>query len=529
MNNGRSALSTGVIASLLLAAVAVPLSVGANGKDKPANHKHDHSSAHAHAPVPPEFERITAPAGIWADRAAIARGQAIYTVKCAVCHGEEGAGDGPAAASLPLKPASFRNKAMVAEMTEAYWFWRVSEGGVIEPFRSAGSVMPAWKEELSIEDRWAVIAYQHSLSGHDGPHVASEHPEMHTRLARQHPDPRGVAFTSSWITRDHRAQPRGPWRYAIQKELPQLYREFNGIDFGHAHLAESLLKTQDSAAIERARQEVLDFIFSSPRVPPDEEQIAPTVTRLAPEVGKTFDWTHVFHRSLYDLFASDLTDSEKEEAYRRLLANYLEKPEAITPHRLDHHQALWSFPESKSFRDRFPKFNTQIWVYHWLQAAVYDVQLLGGPEKQRELIPTIIAHYHGYLRRPPVEWRFMPMMPEGAPGFAKRFPEAAAIFDNLHMLHDNYDDILVRPDLYPTFQSKREAVLRILPIYLHRAHGANDLYPDFHEPATGGHGGHGGMEMGPRPPSAGDVLAGTAPSSDQPQPGRKTAPGGHRD
>jgi hypothetical protein len=38
--------------------------------------------------------------------------------------------------------------------------------------------MPAWKDELSIEDRWAVIAYQHTFSGHRGPHVTSEHPQM---------------------------------------------------------------------------------------------------------------------------------------------------------------------------------------------------------------------------------------------------------------------------------------------------------------------------------------------------------------
>jgi hypothetical protein len=115
-----------------------------------------------------------------------------------------------------------------------------------------------------------------------------------------------------------------------------------------------LLRTQDPERVERARLDILDFIFSSPRVPPDEEQIAPTLTRLAPEMAKTFDWAHVFHRSLYDLFASRVAD--QEAAYRKLLADYLEKPESITPHRLDHHEALWSFPESKSFRGRFPKF-----------------------------------------------------------------------------------------------------------------------------------------------------------------------------
>jgi hypothetical protein len=456
----------------------------------------------------------------------IARGQSIHAARCAVCHGAQGAGDGAAAAGLPLKPASFKDRAMVAEMTDAYWFWRVSEGGAVEPFKAAGSVMPAWKQSLSVDDRWAVIAYQHSLSGHAGPHVPSEHPEMRAKAPQPHPEPRGLAFRSEWVTRDHRWQPRGPWKWAVQRELPQLYREFNGIDFGHAHLAETLLTTQEQGAIEQARLEVLDFIFSSPAVPPDEEQIAPTMNRLVWEVSKTFDWTHIFHRSLYDLFASDKVQ-DKDAAYRTLLADYLSKAEAITPHRLDHHGALWSFPESKAFRDRFRKFNTQIWAYHWLQAAVYDVQLLGGGAKQQELMPQIIAYYHGYLRRPPVEWQFMPMMPEGAPEFSRRFPEAAAIFDNLHMLHDNLDDVLTRPDLYPTIQAKRAAILKILPIYLHRNHSPRDVYADFHEGSGNGHGGHGVMEMGPRPPSAADVLAGTAPPSDRPQPaGHRPADGG---
>src|SRR4029453_5947855 len=170
---------------------------------------------------------------------------------------------------------SFRDGAMVAEMTDAYWFWRVGEGGLVEPFRSAGSPMPAWKQELSAEDRWAVIAYQPSLSGHAGPHDGTNHPQLRSLEGRQHPEPPGVAFGGQWVPRDHRSQPRGSWRYATQKELPQLYREFNGIDFGHAHLGETLLRTQEPAQVEKARLEVVDFIFSSPSVPPDEEKVAP--------------------------------------------------------------------------------------------------------------------------------------------------------------------------------------------------------------------------------------------------------------
>jgi hypothetical protein len=342
--------------------------------------------------------------------------------------------------------------------------------------------------------------------------------------------------SGEWVTRDHRWQLRGPWNWTLSRELPQLFREFNGIDFGHARIAETLLRTQDEGQIEKARLEVLDFIFSSPSVPPDEEQMAPTYTRMAWEIQRTFNWAHTLHRSLYDLFASDKV-KDKEAAYKKILADYLDKPEAITTHRLDHHGKLWSFPESKAFRDKFPKFNSQIWVYHWLQAAVYDVQLMGNASKQRALMPRIIEYYHGNLKNPPTEWQFMPMFPEVAPEFSKRFPEAAAIFDNLHMLHDNFDDILSRPDLYPTLEAKREAILKILPIYLNSNHESEDRYTEYHEKAmTGGHMGHemmghetgmmGEKEMGKRPPSAEEVLFGKAPDEISQEPGAEEKPPG---
>jgi mono/diheme cytochrome c family protein len=510
-----------MIRILAIVSIAGLVCVASDGPMRPmraaaADEPAPSSAAHVHAEPPAQYRDLAPPSQAWTDQAVLVRGRAIYARRCAVCHGEAGGGDGLAAKALPLKPPSLQDPAMVAEMPPGYWFWRVSEGGAVEPYRSKGSAMPAFKDDLSVDDRWAVIAYQHFLSGHTGAHTVVEHREMPG--PRPHPETRGLAFTGEWVARDHRWQPRGPWKYAVMRDLPQLYRELNGIDFGHAHLAETLLKTQDSQLVERARLEVVDFIFSAPAVPPDEEQAAPRFNRMAWEVAKTFDWAHIFHRSLYDLFASDKVN-DKDAVYRQLLAEYLEKPEALTPHRLDHHGALWSFPESGAFRDRFAKFNTQIWAYHWLQAAVYDVQLLGDLHTQQELMPQVVAFYHGYLRRPPVEWRFMPMMPDTAPNFARRFAEAAAIFDNLHMLHDNFDDILARPDLYPTLEAKRAAILKILPIYLHRAHGARDLYPDFHEkPELGGHHGMSLAEMGPRPPSVHEVLAGRAPPSDQPQP-----------
>ncbi len=550
----RIALAFAVLGGLASAGFSVSRGIAAqHDPARGAGDGHEHASI----PVPPQYAGAKVPAGLWTDARMIARGKQIYAEKCSSCHGDTGDGRVPAAQTMRLKPPDFTDKRMVAAMIDAYWFWRVSEGGVVvEPFVARGSVMPAFKDQLSVEDRWAVIAYQHTQSGHTRPHVVAEHPEMQARgqvagghdVGQQHAAgsaaPQLIVLpdvkTSQWVTRDHRWQPRGRWNWAIPRELPQLYREFNGIDFGHSHLAETLLKTQDQQRVEKARLEILDFIFSSPPVPPDEEQVAPRFTRMVWEANRAFNWAHTFHRSLYDLFAADKVP-DKEAVYRRLLANYLEKPEAITSHRLDHHGKLWSFPESKSFRDRFRTFNTQIWAYHWLQAATYDVQLMGGASRQRELIPKLIEHYHGYLRRPPVEWQYMPMLPEGSPEFSKRFREAAAVFDNLHMLHDNIDDVLSRRDLFPTADAKRAAILRILPIYLHRNHAPQDRYEAFHGmammdgmsgQAMPGHGqrpqGHQMMmDMGPRPPSAKDVLEGR--TSPQPRTGVPSGeqPAGH--
>lgn len=163
----------GVAVVIAVAWIANPPPTLGNGDDKDED-----KGGHAHVPAPVEYADAHVPLGAWTDVRLIARGQEIYAAKCAVCHGDTGDGKGPAGAVLPLKPPDLRDKGGIAEMKDNYWFWRVSEGGAAEPFKSKGSAMPPWKAELSVEDRWAVMAYQHTFSGHQGPHVPWEHPEM---------------------------------------------------------------------------------------------------------------------------------------------------------------------------------------------------------------------------------------------------------------------------------------------------------------------------------------------------------------
>jgi mono/diheme cytochrome c family protein len=169
----KTCVTSTAAAALLILALwsAKPPATDANGD------KDEDKGGHAHVPAPLEYADAHVPVSVWTDRAMIARGKDIYTTRCAVCHGDAGDGQGPAGVALPLKPSDFRDKAGVAEMRDTYWFWRVSEGGQVEPFKGRGSAMPPWKGQLSVEERWAVMAYQHTFSGHRGPHVPWEHPE----------------------------------------------------------------------------------------------------------------------------------------------------------------------------------------------------------------------------------------------------------------------------------------------------------------------------------------------------------------
>jgi mono/diheme cytochrome c family protein len=119
-------------------------------------HKHD-----TWEPPPPEY--AGARSTRWDDPAAARRGEALFQTHCMVCHGPDGRGKGPGAVGLPHAPADLTHHFHRAPGDgDAYLFWRVSEGGQVEPFRSMQSMMPAFKTVLSEDQRWDVLAYVHA-------------------------------------------------------------------------------------------------------------------------------------------------------------------------------------------------------------------------------------------------------------------------------------------------------------------------------------------------------------------------------
>ncbi|SOC25153.1 high-affinity iron transporter [Alloalcanivorax xenomutans] len=87
----------------------------------------------------------------------MARAAEVYQSTCALCHGQEGRGDGPAGAALEPAPTDFHELARY-EGRSLLGLYTTITGGV------EGTGMAAYEETLSEADRWALAFYVGSMA-----------------------------------------------------------------------------------------------------------------------------------------------------------------------------------------------------------------------------------------------------------------------------------------------------------------------------------------------------------------------------
>lgn len=108
--------------------------------------------------IPPEYAGRVMPAGMRDDPKVRVTGKEIYEgkvnseVNCARCHGSDGK-----PTKLGKGAPDLSDPAVGKKHSDAQWFWRVSE-------KKVGSTMPGFKDKVSEEQRWQVIAYLRTLA-----------------------------------------------------------------------------------------------------------------------------------------------------------------------------------------------------------------------------------------------------------------------------------------------------------------------------------------------------------------------------
>ncbi len=239
--------------------------------------------------------------------------------------------------------------------------------------------------------------------------------------------------------------------WAFKNTYPQASRLFNAFDYGHAILYETLWR-QPTAKADVLDSREFAFITTRllprpPRVMLDESAIGPEWAKLAPEALMMFEWSHMLHRQIYDVWADDrIKPADKDAKIAAVIKYYKSRPALAFSSKPKDMDLMEGQPYSLAFRQRFPKFNGLIWSYHWLQMALYDAMMAGDtPQQRRDNVALVVSTFRSMTLAPATLPSVMPMSAAIAPLFTKRYPEASIIFDNLHSLHDVVSDILANP------------------------------------------------------------------------------------
>ena len=275
-----------------------------------------------------------------------------------------------------------------------------------------------------------------------------------------------TSASAQWVTTAEQFYPGGRWNWRFLTVYPDAARLFNAFDYGHAILYEVLWTQPADKAVPRLEERELRYLtdkllVNPPRLPLAEEAIMPAYARVAPEAKMMFEWAHILHRQVYDIWSDGrLDEATKDAETQRVLAAYLARRDLAFSTKPKSMRLMQEMPYSLAFRQAYPKFNGLIWAYHWLQVGLYEPLLVAKTPAQRDtLVRATTDRFRAMIANAPEHMpHVMPMTAAIAPTFAARYPTIAIIFDNLHSMHDVISDILAN-DSVPRAQKRGEIML----------------------------------------------------------------------
>jgi mono/diheme cytochrome c family protein len=146
---GRLSWTLSIVLTLAAFSVAAGHAFQQPGKTEPAA-----KSSGSGWQLPPDAEDTKNPLTV--DAKLLATGKSIFKDKCQKCHGPSGKGDGPDADPDAQENMDLTSARRAARNPEGVMFYKAWNG-------RKKPKMPAFKDELTKEQVWAVVAYAQSL------------------------------------------------------------------------------------------------------------------------------------------------------------------------------------------------------------------------------------------------------------------------------------------------------------------------------------------------------------------------------
>jgi len=257
---------------------------------------------------------------------------------------------------------------------------------------------------------------------------------------------------------------RGPYNYSHYKRNNKDYRTGAAAHWAHGAAHDMLLNssletasTDDRKFLEQALQKIKE----PPRTEPHQDYVGPVFGRLAYRAVQAMDWAHMLHEQLYDIMADDaIPTEEKKKWIDRAVDYYLAQPTmAFSPAPLEVTLERVGIetvrPNIKTYFSHYPKTKGLFFGFHWWHPEIYEVQLIYGEYQEKPILEVLRVFSEEVIPNPPNR---MLLSREMMPRFSQISPEAANIFDNLHMFHGIVYGILASPDIV----DKRNEIYRVI-------------------------------------------------------------------
>ena len=115
--------------------------------------------------IPPAYQALDpAPSAVTSET--MAAGKSLYDNLCLECHGKAAEGDGPSGTLLLPTPANLTEDPAYSGGLD-FWYWRI-DAGVVGDNGTHPTAMPAWRNILTEDQKWAVTFYARQLAGAKG-------------------------------------------------------------------------------------------------------------------------------------------------------------------------------------------------------------------------------------------------------------------------------------------------------------------------------------------------------------------------
>lgn len=270
---------------------------------------------------------------------------------------------------------------------------------------------------------------------------------------------------AQWSAVYQQSQLAAPHNGALRQRHGAADRLISALDASRLHIYEALwgrARTNVARLDETLSRELIgDVIARPPRFALEAEASGQAFRKLVPEIEAVFGWTRMFQRQVYDVLADEtMLVTDKDGRITELLGYYRSRPELALSGRPKNLGQLNTGSSALMFRRAFPRTNGVLWNAQWFEAGLFEplVRAQSSAERTR-LVEQTIGRFRQMLENPPATAPYlMPISAAVAPEFARRYPEAAAIVDNLHMLQDQIADILVAREVPRS--AKRQEMLR---------------------------------------------------------------------